>query len=38
MSEYLMQAPVILFIGMAATFAAVLAPIALADLIKNRNA
>ena len=37
MPEHLMQAPVILFIAMAASFALTLGPIAIADLIRNHN-
>lgn len=36
MSQYLMQAPVIIFFCMAASFAIILGPIAIADLLRQR--
>jgi hypothetical protein len=37
MSNPLMQAPVIIFVAMAASFALTLGPIAVADMIRNRK-
>lgn len=38
MSNPLMQAPVILFAAMVISFVAILGPVAVADMIRNRKA
>lgn len=38
MSHPLMQAPVILFLAMVASFALILGPVAAADMLRNRKA
>lgn len=37
MSNPLMQAPVIIFVAMVASFALILGPVAAADMIRNRK-